>query len=120
AKLVEDVLWVSRLDARRTASEEASCDAAAVIHDVGALASAMAPDEVRIAVKTDPAPIPLGVEAEQLRRVVANLVDNAIKYSPDGGAVEVRAKRVDDVLVVTVSDQGIGVPPAERHRIFEK
>jgi signal transduction histidine kinase len=120
AKLVEDVLWVSRLDANRKSAEDVSCDAAAVLHDVGALASAMAPDEITISVKTDPASIPLPVEAEQFRRVVANLVDNAIKYSPDGGTVEATAKRVDDVLLVTVSDEGIGVPPAERHRIFEK
>jgi signal transduction histidine kinase len=120
AKLVEDVLWVSRLDANRRSAEDASCDAAAVIHDVGALTAAMAPDEIGITIETDPASIPVAVDAEQLRRVVANLVDNAIKYSPDGGAVEVVAKVVDDMLLVTVSDEGIGVPPSERHRIFEK
>ena len=120
AKLVEDVLWVSRLDANRKSVEEASCDAAAVVQDVGTLAAAMAPDEIRIAVETHPASIPLAVDSEQLRRVVANLVENAIKYSPDGGAVGVAARLVDDVLLVTVSDEGIGVPASERHRIFEK
>src|SRR5581483_368619 len=120
AKLVEDVLWVSRLDANRKSVEEASCDAAAVVQDVGTLAAAIAPDEIRIAVETHPASIPLAVDSEQLRRVVANLVENAIKYSPDGGAVGVAARLVDDVLLVTVSDEGIGVPASERHRIFEK
>lgn len=52
-------------------------------------------------------------------RIVANLVDNAVKYSPAGATVTVDAARIRDRLVVRVGDRGMGVPVAERERIFE-
>ncbi len=58
-------------------------------------------------------------EAEQLHRVFLNLISNAIKYSPDGGLVTVSARRADDAVMVQVEDQGIGISPAARERIFE-
>ncbi len=58
-------------------------------------------------------------DAEQLHRVFLNLISNAIKYSPDGGLVSVSARRSDDAVIVQVEDQGIGISPAARERIFE-
>ncbi len=49
-----------------------------------------------------------------------NLVENAIKYSPGGGRVEVRVTDDDDRLRIDVSDEGLGIPPSEQARIFEK
>jgi signal transduction histidine kinase len=63
------------------------------------------------------------VDADPLRleQVVTNLVDNAIKYSPDGGAVEVRlTKAPDDALVVSVSDHGLGIAPEHLPHLFER
>jgi signal transduction histidine kinase/ActR/RegA family two-component response regulator len=61
------------------------------------------------------------VEVDELRfkQVVLNLVSNAVKFTPDGGSVVIRARQVDSELHVSVSDTGIGVPPADRERIFE-
>jgi signal transduction histidine kinase len=56
----------------------------------------------------------------RLRRVIGNLVDNAIKYSPDGGLVEVRVSREGGEAVLAVRDQGVGIPAAEMERIFER
>jgi len=55
-----------------------------------------------------------------LRRALDNLVDNAIKYSRPGGAVEVRLRRSDDTVLVEVADQGIGIPEAHLPRITER
>jgi signal transduction histidine kinase len=65
---------------------------------------------------------PLSAEADRdkLRQVFTILFDNAIRYSPDGGTVTVGARRKDETLEVRVVDQGIGVPEAERERIFRK
>ena len=65
---------------------------------------------------------PLGAEAdpEKLRRVLVNLVDNAIKFSPDGGAVSVIGQKRSDAIELRVSDQGVGIPEGERERIFRK
>jgi CheY-like chemotaxis protein/anti-sigma regulatory factor (Ser/Thr protein kinase) len=61
------------------------------------------------------------VESDELRlkQVVVNLVTNAVKFTPAGGAVEVRARREAGELVVSVSDTGIGIAPGDREKIFE-
>ena len=65
-------------------------------------------------------PATVAVDAEKLRRMVVNLVDNAVKYSPDGGLVEVAAQTADGRLRITVEDGGIGIPAEDRERVFEK
>jgi two-component system sensor histidine kinase VicK len=52
--------------------------------------------------------------------VLANLIDNAVKYSPDGGDVRVRLEPAGTYVRFTVTDEGLGIPPAEQSRIFEK
>jgi signal transduction histidine kinase/CheY-like chemotaxis protein len=61
------------------------------------------------------------IDADELRfkQVVLNLVFNAVKFTPDGGSVSIRASRDGNELVVTVTDTGIGVPPEDQERIFE-
>lgn len=65
---------------------------------------------------------PLGVEGDELRleQVLYNLVNNAVKYSPNGGTVTVRASRSDDMVVITISDEGIGIPSEALPHIFER
>jgi two-component system sensor histidine kinase VicK len=52
--------------------------------------------------------------------VLVNLVENAVKYSPDGGPVTVELKRESDHVLWAVRDRGLGIPAAERRRVFEK
>ena len=52
--------------------------------------------------------------------IVGQLLENAFKYSPDGGTVTVRARRAGDRIDVTVTDEGIGIPAADRERVFER
>jgi two-component system phosphate regulon sensor histidine kinase PhoR len=52
--------------------------------------------------------------------VLVNLVENAIKYSPQGGSIEVRIADTSDRLRIEVHDEGLGIPPSEQGRIFEK
>ena len=65
---------------------------------------------------------PLVVEAdrERIARVIANLLSNAIKYSPNGGTITVTADAHDGVVRVSVSDNGMGIPPDQQHRVFAK
>ena len=55
----------------------------------------------------------------RLRQVLSNLLDNAIKYSPHGGEIEIRSRRIRDCVTITVRDYGPGVPPDEIELIFE-
>jgi len=54
-----------------------------------------------------------------LRRALLNLVENAVKYTPAGGKVEIGLARADGFAEITVADTGIGIDPAEVERIFE-
>jgi signal transduction histidine kinase len=55
-----------------------------------------------------------------IEEVVSNLISNAIRYSPNGGKVEVRADTKDDCVVIQVSDTGFGIPAADQEHIFDR
>ena len=59
-------------------------------------------------------------DGDKLRQILANLVDNAIKFSPAGGKVVVAARANGEVAEVRVDDEGIGIPEEEQRRIFTK
>ena len=56
----------------------------------------------------------------KLRQVVDQLVENAVRYSPAGGVVRIEARRRPHAVEVSVADEGVGIPEAERQRVFEK
>lgn len=59
-------------------------------------------------------------DERRLTQVLNNLVSNAIKYTPDGGTIRLAGEATPDYVTLSVKDQGIGIPPHERHRIFQK
>jgi signal transduction histidine kinase len=59
-------------------------------------------------------------DGDKLRQILANLLDNAVKFSPSGGTVTVAARRRSDLVELRVTDQGVGVAEGERERIFRK
>ena len=76
-------------------------------------------DRHPIALTMSDSPLPLDCDVERIGRVIENLLTNAIKYSPDGGPVEVSVVEDGGFAVVVVADRGIGIPPAGRDRIFD-
>jgi len=120
AKLVDDVLWASRLDARGRTSRLESFEPAPLAHEVVATARAGAPDQVDLVMGLD-GDLPDAVgDPEHVRRVLSNLIENAIKYSPEGGEIVVGLEARGDVIRFAVSDEGIGVADDDRDRIFDK
>ena len=67
-----------------------------------------------------PRDVTITCDAGKLRQVVVNLIDNAIKYSPDGGVVTVAVAARPEAVTITVADEGLGIPADARERIFEK
>jgi signal transduction histidine kinase len=63
---------------------------------------------------------PVSADGDKLRQVLLNLVDNAVKYSPDGGRVEIELRQRSGGLRIAVRDQGLGIPHGEQQRIFGK
>jgi signal transduction histidine kinase len=78
------------------------------------------PEAIEFAVDCPATEVRVDADAERLRQVVANLLDNAIKYSPSGGRVDLRVKERSGFGVIEVADRGLGIPAHEQHRIFEK
>jgi signal transduction histidine kinase len=73
-----------------------------------------------IDVTAAPALPPLHADAQRLQQALVNLLDNAIKYSPEDRPIRLSLDRVGDSLRVSVHDQGIGIPAAEQDRIFQR
>jgi PAS domain S-box-containing protein len=63
---------------------------------------------------------PVEVEPQLMEQVLTNLIDNAIKYSPEGGLITITGKKMDGRVRVSVKDEGLGIPPEELGHLFEK
>jgi signal transduction histidine kinase/GAF domain-containing protein len=120
ARTVNDILWASRLDADRLQLEIGSHDAEDLARTVIDAASVQLPPSIELSLSLERDLPPVIGDPDKVRQVLTNLVENAIKYSPDGGTVEVAVVRRDHALRFTVRDEGLGVPQPEQQRIFDK
>ena len=119
--LVEDLLALSAYDAEQVNLDLRPLDLTAVVADCQqTLAPSTHAKQLELAVVTDgAAPSVLG-DRTQLERVVLNLLNNAVKFSHDGGVVTVRLDVEADEVVLRVIDRGIGIPLAEQGRLFSR
>ena len=119
--IVDQLLNVARLDAGDLHVEPQRIDVASVVSEV--LETVEESGNVngqRVEVDLPPEPLSAEADREKLRQVFSILVENALKYSPDGGKVTVGARRKNDAVEVRVVDEGAGIPIAEQERIFRK
>ena len=119
-RIVEQMLDAAVLDSDELSLERSPCDVLAVCADVRRAVQVWSPANVSVELVADGTPAPILGDEDRLRQVVTNLTENAIKYSPDGGRVELRLLDRGSRVRIEVADEGIGVPPSERERIFEK
>ena len=118
--IVSQILLTGQLDAGRLPFEDERFDPVALTKSVVDSAELHLPSGIELRVQAkDDIPLVAGDE-NQLRQVIANLVDNAIKYSPQGGDVELRLNRNGQFARIEVVDCGLGIPSDEQDRIFEK
>jgi signal transduction histidine kinase len=119
--IVDELLDLSRIEADRIDLRLQPQDPERLIEDaIAAQRTHAAERHVTLASEILPNGPPVTVDRERLLLVFANLIGNAIRYSPDGGTVTVRATPRGDVLRFEVSDQGPGVPVEYRETIFDK
>jgi PAS domain S-box-containing protein len=119
--IVDALISVARLDSGDLVVAVAPTDVATVVGDVVAgAAESVNGSGHRFVADVESQPLRAQADPEKLRQVLDQLVSNAVKYSPDGGTVTVSARRTAEAIELAVSDEGVGVPPAERDRIFTK
>jgi signal transduction histidine kinase len=120
ARIVNDVLWASRLESGGLPTAIETCDAAELAEAVVTDARRRLPAGCSLELTTPPDLPAVLADPEKLRRVLVNLVDNAVKYSPDGGRINVELAPSDGHVRFSVRDEGLGIPEAELERIFDK
>ena len=119
--LVSDLLALSRIESGDQALERLRTDLRApVLESLRHLRPAADVKNLSIDMVYPSRPIVVVGDEEALRQAFTNLVDNAIKYSPEGGRVEVRLAVNGDHATFAVSDQGPGIPAGHHERIFER
>jgi signal transduction histidine kinase len=119
--LIDNLLNSSRLVDGGAAHyfHPAELDVAPLLHEVCQLHREMVPT-AQIAERLANAPMQTIGDPKLLFQTFSNLLANAIKYSPNGGAIDIEADAVSGEIVVMVSDHGIGIPQADRERLFER
>lgn len=121
--LVEQLLDLSRLESGVIPLELTTIDARDLLENATRDAkfhSQVATKDVHVDVAIDPPDLRLTVDAARVRQVLANLLDNAMRHSPDGGTIGVAARRDDGSVAIEVSDEGPGIKEEDTTRIFER
>jgi signal transduction histidine kinase len=118
--MVEDLLDSARDESRRLQVEARPIDLRHWLPELlGRSASALEVERVRLALPGEEGPAVLA-DPSRLERVVVNLLSNALKYSPPGSPVELRAGRQGAKVTLSVTDHGEGIPPGERPHVFDR
>jgi len=119
ADLVDHILDMSRLESGTLHLEKAPIAISDIIQEAAAEARFRGPEHpIRL---TQGRSLPrVRVDAKRIRQVLDNVLDNAFKYSGEGTEIVVSAQRREQELLISVSDQGIGVPAGDVERVFER
>ena len=119
--MIDDILFASHLDSGRLRLASERVDVAALAHEVAESLRLQLESGVTLRVEAPSNGLPgVDVDPIKLRRVLLNLLENAIKYSPEGGPVVLRVEAENGRLRLRVRDEGLGIPRGEQERIFEK
>lgn len=117
--LIDSLLLLARFDSGHPDLQRRSVDLAELATESVELLRPLA-DEKQVTLSREVSPVSFVGDRERLAQVITNLVANAIRYNQEGGRVAVRVERVNGHALVSVSDTGIGIPPAELPHIFER
>ena len=120
SRMVDNLLYASRIQAGGVQLTREEVDIAALIYNVARrMQNVSSSHTILTDVPPDGLP-PVRADYERLREVLVNLVENAIKYSPDGGPITLSADATPSEVVVSVTDRGVGIPLGERERVFDR
>ncbi len=119
-RLLRALMEISEAEAGMLKLEKTPCDLGAIARGATELYPEVAEARRQRLTFEGAGPVPVNADATRLRQAAANLIDNALKYTPPGGRVTVGARTEAGAAVLEVRDSGPGVPPAEQPRIWER
>jgi heavy metal sensor kinase len=120
SRIVEGLFALARLDAGEAKMEHKVFDLAKLVHSTVEQMQLLA-DEKRLSVSIDaPQPVFIMGDAVRLKQVVVNLLDNAIKYTMAGGTIELAVRAENSKAVLSIRDNGIGIPAEDMPHVFER
>ena len=118
--IVSQILLAGQLEEGRVDLTPSATDLRGLAESVLDSTRVRAPAEVELQLDGGDVDAVALADEDKLRQVLVNLLDNAVKYSPDGGRVTVELGKAPGLVTLTVRDDGLGIPPGEHDRIFEK
>jgi two-component system, OmpR family, sensor histidine kinase VicK len=118
--IVDALLNVARLDTGDLQVNLSSTDVRDVVGEAVETLQGAGANGHRFVVDLPDEPLPATADRDKLRQVCSILLDNALRYSPDGGTVTVGVERKQDTVEVSVADEGIGIPQSDQEQIFRK
>jgi two-component system sensor histidine kinase/response regulator len=116
--MTNDLLDISKMEEGKMMLKLAPCDLLALAAEIASGVSML--DRTRSITVDQSTPVKVSCDAAIMRRIFQNLLSNAIKHTPRGSAVQVTAVETENVVRVSVIDNGDGIPPEAREKIFEK
>jgi len=122
SRIADDILFANKLDSGQLALGASGIDLRTLARDVveEMRACFAAREDISFELTVPEALDSVAGDPDRLRQVLINLIDNAVKYSPNGGRVEVAVEARDGGVRMAVRDEGIGIPALEQRRIFGK
>jgi len=118
--IVDDLLSVARLEAGTLGVSTAETDVAALVHEVVARAEEAQAERHRFVVDVPEGPLLAAADREKVAQVLAQLVDNASRFSRQDGTITVSARRKTATVELRVTDEGVGIARSDQQRIFSK
>ena len=117
--LINDILMISRLETKDTEEIKSEIRLSILLEDV--LATFLPSIELnQLSVSVDCIPYTILANPSQIKELLSNLISNAIKYNKKGGSIDIKISAENKNLQIRISDTGIGIPPEEKNRIFER
>lgn len=121
SRLIGDLVDVVSIDAGTLAVQPERCDVAALLAEaVDAFAPAASAQEISLRAEAAERELAADIDHVRLLQVLANVIGNALKFTPRGGEIVVRARRVGDELHLSVTDTGMGIPADMLEAVFER
>ncbi|PYO34718.1 MAG: hypothetical protein DMD74_09805 [Gemmatimonadetes bacterium] len=120
-ELVDALLTLARADEGRAELHKEPVDLREIVAEAGETGELLAEQAgVTMDVGTSGAAVVVSVDRSRIRQLILNLVENAVKYTPRGGSVQVRLGQEDGRVTLTVADSGIGIAPGDLPHVFDR